>query len=155
MTISILDRFMAGALILFGLWLVRSGMQMGIMQGYVPGPGLFPVIIGCGISILSFANFVRAFVGFEKLESGMSKRALFQAIAIIFILIGVVILVPLLGLTLATFIAMILVGLVIQKKKNLRFVLILLSISLGTAIGCRLLFQGLLNVPVPIGFLGF
>lgn len=155
MTIHTLDRFMAGVMILFGLWLVRSGVQMGVMQGYVPGAGLFPVIIGSGVAVLSLINLIRAFAGFEKLSPGMSRKSLFQAIAIIFILVGVVISVPLLGLTLATFIAMILVGAVIQQKRNVRSAVLLLSVSLVTAVGCRLLFQGMLNVPVPTGILGF
>jgi len=155
MTIHTLDRFVAGAMILFGLWLVRSGMQMGVMQGYVPGAGLFPMLIGCGIAALSLINLIRSFAGFEKLSPGMSRKSLFQAVAIILILIGVVISVPLLGLTLAVFIAMILVGTVIQQKRNFRFTIVLLSVSLVTAVCCRLLFQGLLNVPVPTGVLGF
>lgn len=155
MTIHTLDRFIAGAMILFGLWLVRSGMQMGIMQGYVPGAGLFPVLIGCGIAALSLINLIRAFAGFEKLSPGMSRKAMLQALAIILILVGVVILVPFLGLTLSTFIAMIMAGTVIQHKRNFRFAVLLLSVSLVTAVGCRLLFQGMLNVPVPTGILGF
>ena len=155
MTIHTLDRLMAGVMILFGLWLVRSGMQMGVMQGYVPGAGLFPVIIGIGIAVLSLINLIRAFAGSEKLSPGMSRKSLFQALSIILILVGVVISVPLLGLTLATFIAMIMVGAVIQQKKNLRSAVLLLSVSLVTAICCRLLFQGMLNVPVPTGILGF
>lgn len=155
MTLHTLDRFMAGAMILFGLWLVRSGMQMGIMQGYVPGAGLFPVLIGCGIAALSLINLIRSFAGFEKLSPGMSRKAILQALAIILILVGVVILVPFLGLTISTFIAMIMVGIVIQHKRNFKFAVLLLSVSLVTAVGCRLLFQGMLNVPVPTGILGF
>ena len=154
MTIHTLDRFIAGALILFGLWLVRSGTQMGIMQGYVPGAGLFPVLIGGGIVALSLINLIRSLAGFEKLSPGMSRKAVFQALAIIIILVGVVILVPLLGLTLSTFIAMIMVGTVIQHERNFMFAVLLLSVSLLTAVGCRLLFQGILNVPVPTGILG-
>lgn len=155
MTIHTLDRFVAGIMILFGLWMVRSGMQLGVMQGYVPGAGLFPVLIGCGIAVLSIINLIRAFAGFEKLSPGMSRKALFKALAIILILVGVVISVPLLGLTLATFIAMIMAGAVIQEKRNLRSFAVLLSVSLLTGVGCRLLFQGVLNVPVPTGILGF
>lgn len=155
MTLQNLDRLIAGILILFGGWLIVSGLKMGVMQGYVPGAGLFPVIIGTGIASLSVINLIRAFAGFEKLSEGMSMKSLFQAIVIIAILLAVVISVPFLGLTLSTFIAMLLVGIVIQIKMNLRSSILLLSVSIVTAVGCRLLFQGILNVPVPTGFLGF
>lgn len=155
MTLQNLDRLVAGILILFGVWLIISGVQMGVMRGYVPGAGLFPLLIGAGIAALSVINLIRAVAGIEKLAAGMSRKSLFQAIAIIVILLGVVISVPLLGLTLATFTAMILVGVVIQIKMNLRASLLLLSISIVTAVSCRFLFQGLLNVPIPSGFLGF
>lgn len=155
MTIHALDRLMAGIMVLLGVWLVRSGIQLGIMQGYVPGPGLFPALIGGGIAALSLINFIRAFAGLEKLSPGMPRNELFQALAIILILIGTVIFTTWLGLTLATFIAMMMVGAVLQKKKSLRFGMKLFLVSLVTAIACRLLFQEALNVPVPVGMLGF
>lgn len=155
MTIHALDRFMAGAMTLFGLWLVQSGMQLGFMKGYVPGAGLFPAILGCGIAALSLINLIRAFAGFEKLSPGMPRKELLQALAIILILLGAVILTTWLGLTLATFIAMIMVGAVLQLKKSLRFGMKLFLVSLVTAIACRLLFQEALSVPVPVGILGF
>lgn len=128
---------------------------MGIMQGYVPGPGLFPMLLGYGIAALSLINLIRAFTGLEKLPSGMTKKEIFQVLAIIVILFGNVISTPFLGLTVATFITMILMGMVLQQKKGLRSGVILLLVSLVTTVGCRLLFQNVLKVPVPIGILGF
>ena len=155
MTINALDRIVAGALILFGLWLIQSGLQMGVMQGFVPGSGLFPVIFGVAIAALSVANLARAVLGAEKLKAGMSKTELLQTLAIILILIGTVASTQWLGLTLAAFITMLLVGTVLQQKRTWRFGLKLLVVSLTAAIACRFLFKVLLSVPVPVGILGF
>ncbi|MBH0239604.1 tripartite tricarboxylate transporter TctB family protein [Methylobrevis albus] len=155
MTIHTLDKAVAGLLILFGGWLIWTGLDYGIMQGTTPGAGLFPLIMGIAIVVLSAINLFRAVTNLETLSAGMSRREIIKAAGVVVVLIVSLLLIPVLGMTLATLGAMVVIGLLLRTDPSRAFLVRLAAVSLLTPIICWWLFDGLLGVPVPVGPLGF
>src|SRR5690242_12542963 len=106
MGIQRLDQLVAALLVIFGLWLVYTCIGFGPMHGTTPGAGLFPIIIGATIALLSAVSLYRALGGLEKLGAGMSRRAAVKAAATIMALLLATWLIPYLGMTIATMLAM-------------------------------------------------
>lgn len=155
MTIHTLDKAVAGLLILFGAWLIWTGIGYGIMQGTTPGAGLFPLIMGIAIVVLSTINLFRAVSGRERLSGGMPRREIVKSAAVVVILVVTLLLIPVLGMTLASMAAMVVIGLVLRTDPSRAFLVRLAAVSLLTPLVCWWLFDGLLGVPVPVGPLGF
>jgi putative tricarboxylic transport membrane protein len=155
MSVQRLDLLVAAQLIVFGLWLIYTGNGYGVMQGTTPGAGLFPIIIGSSIALLSAINLYRALGGVEKLGSGISGREAAKATIVIAALLIAVWLIQYLGMMIATMLAMAAIGLVLRTAPGLGFFVKLAAVSVITPIILLLLFQNLLGVPVPRGPLGF
>lgn len=155
MTINRLDQLVAVFLILFGGWMAATGMDLGIQQGTTPGAGLFPLILGLMIAGLSVINLYRSLRGLEVLDSGMARADLIRILLLNAILIVAVLLVDLLGLTLATGLSMLGIGLVLAPQRSPGFVVKLGIVSIATAGLCLILFERVLAVPIPSGILGF
>jgi hypothetical protein len=155
MTIHTLDKAVAGLLILFGGWLIWTGIGYGIMQGTTPGAGLFPLIMGIAIVVLSAINLFRAIANLETLAAGMSRREIVKAAGVVVVLVVSLLLVPYLGMTLVTVGMMAVMGLLLRTDPSRAFLLRLAAVSLLTPIICWWLFDGLLGVPVPVGPFGF
>lgn len=155
MTIHALDKLVAALLILFGLWLVYTGFGYGVMQGTTPGAGLFPIIMGTAIAILSTVNLARALAGIEVLPAGMSRRELIKAAGVILALIVAILLTPFIGMTIAVMLAMVAIGLILRPELQPAFLIRLGLVSILSPIACFLLFDWLLGIPIPSGPLGF
>jgi putative tricarboxylic transport membrane protein len=155
MSIQRLDQLVAALLVIFGLWLVYTGIGYGAMQGTTPGAGLLPIIVGSAIALLSAVNLYRALGGLEKLGAGMSGREAAKAAAVIVALLVAVWAIPYLGMTIATMLAMAGIGLVLRTESGPRFFVRLAAVSVLTPIGLLLLFQNLLGVPIPKSVFGF
>lgn len=155
MTTNRLDQLFAGFLILFGGWMAAKGMDYGVKQGFTPGAGMFPLILGIMISGLSVINLYRSLRGYEDLNSGMAPDDLKRIGLLIAILVVAVLLVGVLGLTVATFLAMIGIGLVLAPQRNTAFLIRLLIVSICTAGLSLILFERVLGVPIPSGIFGF
>jgi putative tricarboxylic transport membrane protein len=155
MTIHALDKVVAALLILFGLWLVYTGFGYGVMQGTTPGAGLFPIIMGTAIAILSTVNLARALAGIEVLPAGMSRRELVKAAGVVLTLIVSILLTPFIGMTIAVMLAMAAIGLILRPEPQPTFLIRLGLVSILSPIACFLLFDWLLGIPIPSGPFGF
>jgi putative tricarboxylic transport membrane protein len=155
MSVQRLDLLVAALLIIFGLWLIYTGIGYGVMQDTTPGAGLFPIIIGSSIALLSAINFYRALGGVEKLGPGISGREAAKAAVVITALLIAVWLIAYLGMMIATMLAMAAIGLALRSEPGPVFFVKLAAASVITPIILLLLFQNLLGVPIPRGPLGF
>lgn len=155
MGIRHLDQLMAALLALFGGWLVWSGAGYGIMQGTTPGPGLFPVIMGAVILVLSVVNLARSILGLEFVNDGMTLREGVKAGAVMLAMGLFVPAVPLVGLTPAVIVLMVVTGLILRPRPDARSLAWLGVASVLVPAVCHLLFGRLLGVPIPEGPLGF
>jgi putative tricarboxylic transport membrane protein len=155
MSVQRLDLLVAALLVIFGLWLIYTGIGYGVMQGTTPGAGLFPIVIGSSIALLSAINLYRALGGVEKLGAGISAREAAKAGVVIATLLIAVWLTPYLGMVIATMLAMAAIGLALRTEPGPVFFVKLAAVSVITPIILLLLFQNLLGVPIPKGPLGF
>ena len=155
MSVQRLDMLVAALLIIFGLWLIYTGVGFGVMQGTTPGAGLFPVIIGSSMALLSAVNLYRALGGVEKLGSGISGREAAKAAVVMAALLIAVWLIPYLGMMITSMLTMAAIGLVLRPASGPGFFVKLAAVSVITPIILLLLFQNLLGVPIPRGPLGF
>ncbi|RUW89675.1 tripartite tricarboxylate transporter TctB family protein [Mesorhizobium sp. M7A.F.Ca.US.011.01.1.1] len=155
MSVQRLDLLVAALLIIFGLWLIYTGIGYGVMQSTTPGAGLFPIIIGSSIALLSAINLYRALGGLEKLGPGISGREAAKAGVVIAALLIAVWLTPYLGMMIATMLAMAAIGLALRTEPGPVFFVKLTAVAVITPIVLLLLFENLLGVPTPRGPLGF
>lgn len=157
MKVASLDRWFSAFLVLVGLHVVVSSVQLGLYRNSVPGPGFFPMVAGLLILSLSAMLFLRSFVKRAALEEWISPKVigiilLMTAAIVIFVFVA-----PLLGLGIAAFLLMIVIGLLTQEphRRGRAFYLRLVLVSLGTAVLCHVLFGTVIRTPLILGPLGF
>ena len=155
MMIHALDRFVAGFLVLFGAYLVWTGLDFGFMQGTTPGAGYFPVIAGGLLIVLSLANLARSLAGLEELQSRMVRGDVIKFLGISAAMVVFVVITPPLGMTLATILLMLAIGFIIRPTLERGFLVRLVLTSVITPLACLFIFGTLLRVPVPHGMFGF
>lgn len=154
MSITRLDQIFALVLILFGFYVIWSGLDFGYMNGTTPGAGFFPVLIGGAISALSAFNLYRALAGSEKLSGGIAGRDIVR-IALICLAIALVIAAtPMIGLTLSVMALMLATGFIIRPSLAPGFLLKLVPIAIAFPLFLRLAFGVWLRIPVPTGPFG-
>lgn len=154
MTIHRLDQLVALFLTFFGGYLVWAGLQYGFMQGTTPGAGFFPVLMGGALVVLSLINLARSLIGRENLKEEMTRGEVMKAAAIIAALLVFVLITQPLGITLATMLLMLAIGLIIKPSLERSFLLRLGLTAMLFPIACRLVFGNLLHVPLPKGPFG-
>ncbi len=155
MTIQRLDQFVALFLILFGLYLVWTGIGYGYMQGTTPGAGFFPAVFGVVLAVLSLINLVRSLIGAEVIKADVTVREVAKTVGIIVAIAIFIVLIPLLGMTMAAMLLMLAVGLILRPRPEPRHLVRLGLVSVLLPIACLALFERVLDVPVPTGPLGF
>jgi putative tricarboxylic transport membrane protein len=155
MTIHRLDQIVALLLVVFGAYLIWSGQQLGFMHGTTPGAGYFPALAGVLLVALSIVNLLRSLMGREDLRSRMSRMDVIKFAAITVVMLAFVLLVPPLGITVATMLLMAAIGLIIQPTLERSFLIRLTLTSILAPLACLLIFGTLLRVPLPRGIFGF
>ncbi|WP_316863255.1 tripartite tricarboxylate transporter TctB family protein [uncultured Cohaesibacter sp.] len=165
MRISQIDKLFSALLFFLGLYVIVKGMQYGLWIRGVPGPGFFPLLSGLMMSILSSVTFLKQIrrtpvsaveAENSEIKGELDKRTLLAIAGVIVTLSGFILLSPYLGMTLAGFFLIFAIGLLTQpeEQKGKAFLVKLTVISLGTIIGCNLLFRFVLGVPVLTGPFG-
>ncbi len=154
MSITRVDQIFALFLILFGFYLIWSGLDYGYMSGTTPGAGFFPVLIGGAISVLSAFNLYRALAGKEKLSDGVAGRDIVKIALICIALAAVVLVAPFIGLTLSVMAFMLVSGFIIRPSLAPGFLLKLIPVSILFPLFLRLAFGVWLRIPVPTGPFG-
>jgi hypothetical protein len=154
MTIRHLDQIVALFLAVFGTYLIWSGRQYGFMQGTTPGAGFFPALMGGFLIVLSLINLARSLVGVEELKSDMSRGEVVKFAAIVVVMLVFVVITPLVGITIATMLLMVAIGLIIRPSFERAYLLRLGLTSVLIPIACLAVFGMLLRVPLPRGFFG-
>jgi multisubunit Na+/H+ antiporter MnhB subunit len=155
MAIHRLDQVVALFLAVFGAYLIWSGQQLGFMQGTTPGAGYFPALAGGLLVVLSIVNLIRSLMGREDVRSRMSRMDVIKFTAITVAMLVFVAIVPALGLTVATMILLVVIGLIIQPSREPRFLIRLGLTSVIASLACLFIFGNLLRVPLPSGIFGF
>ncbi|MFC5068497.1 tripartite tricarboxylate transporter TctB family protein [Flaviflagellibacter deserti] len=154
MTIHRLDQFVALFLLLFGAYLVWTGLGFGFMQGTTPGAGYFPALAGGVLIVLSAINLVRSLAGLEDLKSRMARRDVVKFIAITAAMLVFVVITPFAGMTIATMLLMLAIGLIIRPSLERAYLVRLGITSIFFSLACLVVFGTLLRVPVPRGIFG-
>ncbi|HEX2988237.1 MAG TPA: tripartite tricarboxylate transporter TctB family protein [Chloroflexota bacterium] len=143
-----LDRIAAAVCFLVGAVIVREGTQLTYMSGFSVGPGFFPFWLGLALMLLSAILFITTRAPnqpFIESASGFRKAAM-VAVAVLVYVVGL----SYLGLLLALAILLaFLVGVV--ERKSWR---VWAPVALLGSLGCYLIFEVWLSVPLPIGVLG-
>jgi putative tricarboxylic transport membrane protein len=155
MTIHRLDQIVALLLVVFGAYLIWSGQQLGFMHGTTPGAGYFPALAGGLLVVLSIVNLLRSLLGREDLRSRMSRMDVVKFAAVTAAMLAFVVIVPLLGITVATMLLMAVIGLIINPSRERGFLIRLVLTSVLAPLACHLIFGTLLRVPLPSGIFGF
>lgn len=154
MDIKSLDALVSGVLIAFGLYLVWSGFDFGFIRGTTPGPGLFPVLIGVVMAMLSAVNLARSVTGREILEAGMSGEDIGKVAALLVVLVGVILLTDFVGIALASVILIVCASLVIRRNVDTAQIIRVAGVAITVPFACRWLFGDVLGVPIPTGPFG-
>jgi len=154
MSIRHLDQIVALFLTVFGVYLIWTGLQYGFMQGTTPGAGFFPALSGGGLIVLSILNLARSILGAEKLPEDMSRRDVAKFAAIAVAMLVFVVITPLLGITIATMLLMLAIGLTIRPVFERSYLVRLGLTSVLIPIACFGIFGTLLRVPLPRGLFG-
>ncbi|MGK7295506.1 MAG: tripartite tricarboxylate transporter TctB family protein [Candidatus Wenzhouxiangella sp. M2_3B_020] len=154
MTVRHLDTLVAGALVVFGLYLIGSGWNYGFMRGTTPGPGLFPALTGIAVTVLSAVNLVRGLAGREEVRAGMPRAEVVKVVALTLCIAGVIVAAKWLGLTLATMLMIVASSLVIEPRMNRVQAVKVLAVALAIPLAARWLFGSVLGVPLLTGPFG-
>ena len=154
MSIRHLDQIVALFLTVFGVYLIWTGLQYGFMQGTTPGAGFFPALSGGGLIVLSILNLARSILGAEKLPEDMSRRDVAKFAAIAVAMLVFVVITPFLGITIATMLLMLAIGLTIRPVFERSYLVRLGLTSVLIPIACFGIFGTLLRVPLPRGLFG-
>ncbi|OIP94368.1 MAG: hypothetical protein CO013_06965 [Syntrophobacterales bacterium CG_4_8_14_3_um_filter_58_8] len=136
------------------LWCYLESRQFHYMTDFTPGPGFMPFWVGVILAILSCYLLYDTFRRKPGTEDDMKilphKHALYRVGFIFLMLFGVLMIMPLLGfpITVCLFVAAIL--LILERYSIIK------SIGYGVAYAAVtwLIFEYLLNMSLPKGFLG-
>ncbi|RDE07739.1 tripartite tricarboxylate transporter TctB family protein [Pelagibacterium lacus] len=157
MKIITLDRIFAGLVILLGIHVVTTSIGLGLYRGHVPGPGFFPMASGVLILVLAIALLARSFLRDKAITSDVIAPATIAVIGVLTVaLVVFVFAAPLLGLSIATFILMVITGLLTQEpdRRGRAFYTRLILASAATAAICHVLFGQVIRIPLIYGPLG-
>lgn len=141
----------AVVLVLAGVYLSQAlGYDVGTWER--PGPGLFPVIIGAGLAIVSIGLGVEGFrtPRSETFLWPYASGAIRLGVAIVVCALYIIVM-PTLGQLLSG--ALLSAGLLWAMRLKRWWLLLLLSVVFS--IGVDLLFRGVLGVQLPTGLISF
>jgi hypothetical protein len=157
MKIAILDRAFTLLMLGLGIFVMVSAWRYGLYRNNVPGPGFFPMVAGVLITALSAAILVRDFSGRLRLNGTIAWPIVTAVIGLTLLIVAFVIAAPIVGMAIASFVMMIVVGYISEEngKRGGRFPLKLVGASLAIVIMCHLLFGALIKVPLLEGPFGF
>jgi len=149
------DQAFSVFLIVFGCFIVWTGMSYGFMRDTTPGPGYFPILVVCLVVSLSVVNLTRSLIGSEVLKDSMNRSEISKIAIITISLVAVVFATPYTGLVIAVSLLMLIVGFTINPSLDRKFLLRLLPTCLIFPVFLKVAFGKFLGVPIPVGFLGF
>ena len=154
MSITRVDQLFAVFLIVFGCYIVWSGLDYGYMNGTTPGAGFFPVLIGGAIAILSVVNLVRGLRGTETLSGGVGMEDIVKIALISASLACLIVVTPYLGLTFSVMAFMLVAGFIIRPTLAPQFLLRLVPVAVLFPLLLRVAFGIWLRIPLPTGPFG-
>lgn len=138
---------------LFITFMSLFSLKVGTVRN--PGPGFFPLIVGFVLTVLSLIILMRAIIGKEGENRGLSELWANLNWPKMFYAIGVLAIYPIIlemvGFLLTTFLVLTLLCIGIESKKWRLGI----SLSFVSSLCSYLLFDRILQVQLPRGFLGF
>jgi hypothetical protein len=150
------DLFSSLFFLLVGILFVIGSFGYSIWDRYGPGPGFFPLLLGCIFSILSALLFVVSRVRKESQEENLQESdsmkfsVINRTLVFLFFLLCFYFLFDRLGFSLTIFIFM--VGtLSVFSKRSMK---LSISVSVLTSLLTYIIFVRLLGVQLPWGVLG-
>ena len=146
------DRISGVVLLIFGAGFAGGGYQYPYWTPTGPGSGFLPFWLGLAMAVLAAALLVGAARRPDPGEAWLPEgRGLVKLITIVIATVAFVWLLPVLGMTLATF--LFLVGILRFLERHSWVATV--GVALATSAVNWLVFIRWLNVPFPIGILGF
>ena len=146
------DRISGIVLLIFGAGFAAGGYQYPYWTPTGPGSGFLPFWLGLAMAVLAAALLVGAARRPDPGEAWLPEgRGLVKLIAILIATMAFVWLLPILGMTLATFLFLVGVLRFLERHSWVATV----GVALATSAVNWLVFIHWLNVPFPVGILGF
>ena len=139
------------AIVVLGALVIAGSIRLGLGSPDTPGPGLFPFLAGVAIVVPQCVVLIRFFSrGGEDDRAASSAGSLRTLAALVGIFCGWIVVMPLVGYVVITFVAVVafarVLGLAGWTKP--------LALAAATALGIYLLFERLLFIDLPRGPFG-
>ncbi|GAA4323331.1 hypothetical protein GCM10023144_04100 [Pigmentiphaga soli] len=143
---SVAKRLSAVALMALSLAIVCSAVQFGVYSDIGPGPGLFPMVLGALLCLLTVAWLTLPQSGDEGEAEPAPAGGPARAAAVAAIVLFAIVAMPLLGFALTAF-AVAAAGMRAVGGQGWRATL---AVAAAAGAGSAYLFQKLLEVPLPL-----
>lgn len=139
-------------LLAFSAFIIINAFSMSIYMQYAPGPGMFPLVLGIVLAILSVSLLISAVSpkGKDKESPFSNKQAMLPALLLALGLIAYAALLSTLGYIIDTFLLVLYIMLIISKDKPKTAILTAVIITAMVA----LIFQVGLQLRLPHGIFG-
>ena len=147
------DIVTAIVLLAFAAFVILNAIPMKIFTKYMPGPGLFPLMLGIIIALLSCVMLISALnpAKEDKKSPFADKKALVPSLKLVVGLIAYAALLSPLGYIVDTFLLVLYIMLVVSKEKPKTSILTAVCITVMIV----LIFQIALQLRLPKGIFGF
>jgi putative tricarboxylic transport membrane protein len=155
MTTKRADGIFAALLLLFGVYLIYSGLQLGYLQRNVPGPGFFPFWCGLVVAVLSAVNLARCSFGLELHQANVNAAALAPILGLSATLATYLLVTPWLGMLLPLPAMALIAAFAIEPRMDRRMFAKVVVTAAALPLVCFAVFRWFLRIPIIPGPLGF
>lgn len=153
---KMIDAAFAAITVLFGFWISIEGLSYGyLVSESRPGSGFFPFWVGVVIAVLGAINVFRSLAGLEQLSEAFEASGVARTAGLSLVMIVFLVVVPWLGMLLASGILILTSGLIIRPTKEFYFIARLLCLSVILPASAYIVLHLILGVRLIDGFLGF
>ncbi|MCQ9617683.1 tripartite tricarboxylate transporter TctB family protein [Paenalcaligenes niemegkensis] len=135
----------AVGLLLYSSYIIYSALQWSIYSTAGPGPGLFPLVLGGALLILSVVWLFKFCAGDADMQQKLGKASYLRIGIVIVLYLFAIFCMETLGFALTSFI-IVAVSMYVLGKHHF---LLIGGIALTTSLLCVLIFQKALGVPLP------
>lgn len=146
-----LEAGFAAVLLLLGLWIVQQALAYGVFGPNITGAGFFPFLAGC----LLAASAGRLLIGHVRrgrgLEGTLDGRQVLPVAGVVVAAVTFLLVVEIVGMVLLTPFYVATVSYFIERPRTRRGHVIVWATAIGFTVAAYVLFDYLLNVPLPRG----
>jgi hypothetical protein len=154
-TVQRLDIIFSALLIVLGGAIIAYALQYGFIRDGVPGAGMFPMVAGVIITVLSIVNLVRQLRGRLVMEGRIAGVEMLPIVGICVLLFAFVYLSRYLGLLLQLPFVLVIMSYLVEPRRGLAWFARITLISVLFTVFSYFFFQQWLGMLFPAGPFGF